>query len=200
MAAVTAAVLGIATSGATAVQSFVNAKKARDEASDAENAAKTFMDEARAKAEIDFFAGLTLPMDAYEYEFENRLAGQQQSIEALQEGDSRSLAAGVGKVGATQTAAGESTRIAMGEEISDLNKMKATSKEDINQQLMEMDVASAKDLNKLRRDKEKERALSITQGIEGISGVMEGANDLVALYSKKDKKDKDEDEDEDDEG
>ena len=51
MAAVTAAVLGIATSGATAVQSFVNAKKARDEASDAEVAAKNFMDEARAKAE-----------------------------------------------------------------------------------------------------------------------------------------------------
>ena len=59
MAAVTAAVLGIATSGATAVQSFINAKKARDEASDATVAAKKFMDEARAKAEVDYFAGLT---------------------------------------------------------------------------------------------------------------------------------------------
>ena len=190
MAAVTSAVLGIATSGAASIKSFVDAKKARDEASDAENAAKIFMDEARAKAEVDFFAGLAMPMDAYEKEFENQLAGQKQSVEALQEGDSRSLAAGVGKVGATQTAAGESTRIAMGEEISDLNKMKATSKEDINQQLIEMDVASAKDLNKLRRDKEKERALSITQGIEGISGMMDSANDLVDLYPEKDKKDK----------
>ena len=190
MAAVTAAVLGIATSGATAVQSFVNAKKARDEASDAEVAAKKFMDEARAKAEVDFFAGLALPMDAYEAKFEGNLAADQQAVQALQEGDSRNLAAGIGRIGAQQNLENEATRIAMGEEIKDFNKMKADSKEDINQQLMEMDVASAKDLNKLRRDKEKERALSITQGIEGISGVLEGANDLIPLYKNREKKDK----------
>jgi len=136
MAQVTAAVLGIATSGATAVQSFVNAKKARGEASDAETAAKKFMDEARAKAEIDYFAGLALPMDSYEAKFEGNLAADQQAVQALQEGDSRNLAAGVGRIGAQQNLEAETTRIAMGEEIKDFNKMKATSKEDINQQLM----------------------------------------------------------------
>ena len=82
------------------------------------------MSEAKAKAEKDYFAGLNVPMDAYEAEFETNLAQQQQAVEALQEGDARALAAGVGRVGAQAQAGAEQTRIKMGEEISDLNKMK----------------------------------------------------------------------------
>lgn len=184
MAAVTSAVIGIASAGYSAVQGFQNAKDARDEASKAEQDAKKMMDDARAKAEVDYFAGLTLPMDAYEAKFEANLAADQQALQTLQEGDPRNLAAGVGRVGAQQNLENEATRIAMGEEIRDFNKMKATSKEDINQQLLEMDVAAARDLNALQRDKEKERALSIQQGITGLSNMASSAADLVPLYSK----------------
>ena len=184
MAAVTSAVIGIASAGYSAVQGFQNAKDARDDASKAENDAKKMMDDARAKAEVDYFAGLTLPMDAYEAKFEANLAADQQALQTLQEGDPRNLAAGVGRVGAQQNLENEATRIAMGEDVERFNKMKATSKEDINQQLIEMDVASAKDLNKLRRDKEKERALSIQQGITGLSNMASSAADLAPLYGK----------------
>jgi len=117
MAAVTSAVIGIASAGYSAVQGFQNAKDARDDASKAENDAKKMMDDARAKAEVDYFAGLTLPMDAYEAKFEANLAADQQALQTLQEGDPRNLAAGVGRVGAQQNLENEATRIAMGEEI-----------------------------------------------------------------------------------
>ena len=42
----------------------------------------------------------------------------------------------------------------MGEDISDLNKMKADSKDAINQQLIEMDVAYAREQNMRKRDAE----------------------------------------------
>lgn len=184
MAVATAAVIGIAASGYSAASGFSQAAKAKKAASDANDAAAKAMSEAKAKAEVDMYAGLSVPLDAYEAEFENQLAGQQQSVEALQEGDSRSLAAGVGKVGATQTAAGESTRIAMGEEISDLNKMKADSKDAINQQLIEMDVSAAKEQNLRARDAEMQRAAGISQGVQGIAGVASGAASLAPLYGQ----------------
>lgn len=184
MAAVTSAVIGIASAGYSAVQGFQNEKDARDDASRAEKDLKKMMDDAKAKAEVDYFAPLTLSMDSYEAAFESGLAGDQQALQVLQEGDTRNLTSNVGRIGAQQNLENEATRIAMGEDIERFNKMKATSKEDINQQLIEMDVASARDLNKLRRDKEKERALSIQQGITGLSNMASSAADLVPLYGK----------------
>ena len=184
MAAVTAAVVGIASAGVSAVQGFSAAAKAKKAAEDADKAAAKAMSEAKAKAQVDMYAGLNVPLDAYEAEFENQIAGQKQAVEALQEGDARALAGGVGRVGAAQTAAGEQTRIAMGEEISDLNKMKADSKDAINQQLIGMDVAYAKEQNMRMRDAEAARAQGISQGISGIAGVATGIGSMAPLYGQ----------------
>jgi len=184
MAVVTAAVVGIAAAGASAAQGFKAAADAKKAAEAADKAAAKAMSEAKAKAEVDMYAGLNVPLDAYESEFENQIAGQKQAIEALQEGDSRALASGVGRVGAAQTAAGEQTRIAMGEEISDLNKMKADSKDAINQQLIGMDVAYAKEQNQRMRDAEAARAQGISQGIQGVAGVVQGVGSLAPLYGQ----------------
>ena len=184
MAAVTSAVIGIAVGGATAVKGFMDAKDAKDSASAAEKQAAEFMVDARRKAEKDMFEGLTIPMDAYEAEFENNLAVAQQQTEALQEGDERALAAGVGRVGAISGANAEATRIKMGKDISDLEKTKADSKEAINQQLIEMDAAGAREQNQRMRDAEASRAASMTQGVAGVTQALGSAADLVPLYGK----------------
>lgn len=184
MAVVTTAVIGVATAGVSAYQGFSNAAKQKQLANEADTAAKKAMTEAKAKAEIDYYEGLNVPLDAYEAEFENNLAIAQQATEALQEGDARALAGGVGRVQAAGQEGAEATRIAMGEEISDLNKMKADSKEAINQQLIEMDVAAAKEQNMRMRDAEAARSASIQQGIEGVGGVMTGLASVAPLYGK----------------
>ena len=182
MAAVTAAVVGIVGSGVSAVQSFSAAADAKEASTQANEAAAEAMADAKRKAEKDSYSGLAIPLDAYEAEFENNLQTQTQSVEALQEGDARGLAAGVGAIGAQATNAAEGTRIEMGEEISDLNMMKAQSKDSINQQLIEMDVANAREQNQRRADSDAFRAQSINSGINSVTSGLQSAADLVPLY------------------
>tara|TARA_R110000765_G_scaffold413635_1_gene513761 strand:+ start:348 stop:1115 length:768 start_codon:yes stop_codon:yes gene_type:complete len=184
MAVVTTAVIGVASAAVAATQSFQAAATAKEASSKADAAAARAMQEAKQKAEKDSFSGLTVPLDAYEAEFENNLAVQQQNVEALQEGDARGLAAGVGRVGAQGTSGAEGTRIKMGEEISDLNMMKAESKEAINQQLIEMDVANAKEQNQRRADADAMRAQSIQSGIGSVGQGLQSAATLAPLYGK----------------
>jgi hypothetical protein len=182
MALVTAAVIGVAGAVVSATQSFQAAALATEASSQADTTAAEAMADAKRKAEKDAYSGLAIPLDAYEAEFENNLAVQQQNVEALQEGDARGLAAGVGRVGAQGTEAAEGTRIKMGEEISDLNMMKAESKDSINQQLIEMDVANAREQNQRRADADAFRAQSINSGINSVTSGLQSAASIVPLY------------------
>ena len=182
MALVTSAVIGVAGAVVSATQSFQAAADAKEASSKADTAAAEAMADAKRKAEKDAYSGLAIPLDAYEAEFENNLAVQQQNVEALQEGDARGLAAGVGRVGAQGTEAAEGTRIEMGEEISDLNMMKAESKDSINQQLIEMDVANAREQNQRRADADAFRAQSINSGINSVTSGLQSAASIVPLY------------------
>jgi len=187
MAAVTAAVVGIAATGASTYMSFSNAAKAKREGEAAAAAASKSMAEAKKKAQVDFYEGLTVPLDAYEAEFENNLAVAQQTTEALQEGDPRALAAGVGRVGAASAAQAEQTRIGMGKELSDLQATKAQSKDAMNQQLIAMDVANARQQNQIAAEANQARSQAIQQGIQGIGAMATGlgSEEIVPLYGKK---------------
>jgi len=182
MAVTTAAVVGIVGGVSSAVVSYSNAAKQKDLINEADREADKAMKAARSRAEIDYFEGLTIPMDAYERAFEQQLAGQQTSIEALQEGDPRNLAAGVGRVGAKALDAQEKTRIAMGNEMNRLQEKKLESKDAINQQLLQMDVAAAKEQNQRKRDAEAMQAQSYQQMISGITSAVDSADSLVGLY------------------
>lgn len=184
MAVVTTAAVGVAASAASAAVSFKQAAEQKRLAKEADDAAAKAMKDAKARAETDYYEGLGVPLDAYEAEFESNLAVQKQNVEALQEGDARALAAGVGRVGAQSQAAAEETRIAMGDEISNLEKMKADSKENINQQLIEMDVAAAKEQNQRSREASAARAAAISSGIGAVGSAVEGLGAMAPLYSK----------------
>jgi len=184
MAVVTAAVVGIGTGIYSAYSSFDNAAKQKQAAEDADREAKKLMNDAKKKAEKDHYEGLAVPLDAYDAEFENILAGQQQSVEALQEGDARALASGVGRVGAAQQEATEEQRIAMGQDIYNLDVQKAESKDAINQQLIEMDAAGAREQNLRARESEQARQQSIQQGVQAVGQTLQSAASLVPLYSQ----------------
>tara|TARA_R100001086_G_scaffold158824_1_gene85098 strand:- start:2655 stop:3401 length:747 start_codon:yes stop_codon:yes gene_type:complete len=184
MAVTTAAVIGIAAGGAQAVQGFMNASKQKQAARKANQAAEKAMKEARRRAEVDEYAGLDVPLDAFEAQNEANLAADKQAIEALQEGDARALAAGVGRVGAQQSAEAEQTRMAMADEMFNLDKMKADSREAIKQQQISMDVGEAKMQDQRAREAEQARAAAIQSGFQGISKAATAAADLAPLYGK----------------
>ena len=89
MAVTTAAVIGIGTGIASAVQGFTAASKAKTAQQNADNEAKRMMMQARKRAEQDMYGKLSLPLEAFEAEFEANLAADSQAIEALQEGEAR---------------------------------------------------------------------------------------------------------------
>lgn len=184
MAVATAAIVGVAASATQATMGFMNAAKQKRAAREANRQAKKAMAEAKRRAETDHYAGLDVPLDAYEAEMEANLAADKQAIEALQEGDTRALAAGVGRVGAQQAAETEKTRQAMGDEMFNIGKMKADSKEAIKQQLTGMDVAEAQMQDQRAREAEQARAQSIQSGVAGIAGMASAAAPLVPLFGQ----------------
>lgn len=185
MAVTTAAVVGIATGVASTAKSFSDASKAKKAQDAANKEAARLMGDARKRAETNYFEGLQIPLDAYEKAFETTLTADRQMVEALQEGDTRALAAGAGRVGATAREGAEKTRIAMGQDLFNLDKTKAQSRENVKQQLIGMDVGAAKDAKAEAAYQEQLRASRIQQGIAGIGQVAGTIGANAALFSGK---------------
>ncbi len=182
MAVTTAAVVGIGTAVASTAKSFSEASKQKRLMEDANKEASKLMADARKRAEKDSFEGLTVPTEAYEAAFETTLATNQQQVEALQEGDARALAAGVGRVGANAEAAAEKTRQEMGQDLFNVQKFKAQSKENIKQQLMAFDVAGSKDAKLRAAQAEEAVAKATKEGIAGIGKSMTAIGSAAPLF------------------
>ena len=159
-----------------------NAAKARNAQAKAERESKLLMADAERKAEKNFYEGLNVPLDAFNAQFEQQLQQQQQGLQALQEGDARAVASGVGRVGALAGQQGEQTRIAMGEALYANNKMKADAKQDVNQQLIGMNVGQAADQNMMRRDAMRQENQGMQQAMSGLGSALSAGNDMVNLY------------------
>ena len=184
MAATTAAVIGIGSGIATSIQGFNAASTAKTAQQNADNQARKMMMDARKRAEQNEYGELSLPLEAYEAEFEANLAADRQAVEALQEGDSRALAAGVGRVGAQQNQEAQATRMNMADEMFGLEKMKADAREQQKQQLISMDVGEAKMQDQKAREAAEARRMSIESGFQGIGQVAQGVGDLAPLYGR----------------
>jgi len=184
MAVTTAAVIGIGTGLASAGQSFTQAAQQKRAAEQARKEQERLMADARKKAEKDFYAGLNVPLDAFGEQYRQNIAGQQQTLQALQEGDTRNLVAGVGGVTAAAAQAAEGTRIGMADALYENRKMKADAQENLKQQLIQMDVGQAADESQRERDLLEARNASIQSGIQGIGMVGQGLNTLAPLYGK----------------
>ena len=184
MAVTTSAVIGISSGIATSIKGFTDAGAARTAQQNADNEAKRMMMNARKRAEQNEYGELSLGLESFEAEFEANLAADRQAIEALQEGDSRSLAAGVGRVGMQQAAEALETRLSMSDEMFGLEKMKADSKEQQKQQLISMDVGEAKMQDQKSREAAEQRRRGIEAGFQGIGQVAQGVGDMAPLYGK----------------
>ena len=161
-----------------------NAGKARRAAAKAERESKQLMKEAERKAEANYYEGVNIPLDAFNKQFEEQLQQQKQGLQALQEGDARSVASGVGRVGALAANQGEKTRIAMGEALYQNNKMKADAKQNVNQQLIDINVGAAADQSMMARDARRAESQGMQQAVEGFGAVAGAASDLVPAFGK----------------
>lgn len=184
MAAVTSSIVGIASGAFGAYQSFKQAADAKSAAARAAKDSKKLMAEAKLMAEKNFFEGLNVPMGAYERQREENLVAGQQAIAALQEGDQRALAGGVGAVNQAQTVASENLRNDLGQALYDNEKMKAEERKSINENLIAANVGEAKDLRAEADYQERARKQAMMSGVTSALGAVSSAADLVPLYGK----------------
>lgn len=189
MAIGTAATIGV---GVNAISSGLSFKQAADQsrmASKARKASEKLIADARQKAEKDYYEGLNVPLDAYREQFAQNMANQQQTIQALQEGDTRNLIGGVQGLTAAAAAANEQTRIGLGQELYANRKMKADSRQNINQQQIQIDVGQATDQQLMARDAEQARAAAMKSGINSAANAAYIYGRGKDLYGDKDDED-----------
>jgi len=184
MAVTTAAVVGIGSGLASAGMPFSQAAQQKRASSKAIAEQKKLQASARERAEKNFYQGLNVPLDAYGEQFRQNIAGQQQAIQALQEGDQRNLQGGIGALTAAGAAANEQTRIGLGEALYGNRKMKADAQNTINQDLKAMDMGQAADQAAMARDADQARVAAISSGISGIGTAASSLASVTDLYGK----------------
>jgi hypothetical protein len=108
MPAFTSILMGAGTAASVAMNLSGAAKQAKAQSA-AEQAAAEAAKKAEAEYQKEFLGGVQLPMEAYDQALRQGTAQQMQSVQALQEADARTLAAGVGKVQAQATEAQAAT-------------------------------------------------------------------------------------------
>jgi len=186
MAGVASIILGsvaAASSLAGGGLSFGQAAKQRKAQEKAQIESERLMQQARDRMQTRFYEQLQVPMEAYERQFRETTAQQKQALQALQESDPRTLAAGIGKLGAVASSENERIKEAMARDLFNLQKLKAEEQRAINEEMVGMDVAQAADQNIREREAAYARASAIQGGIAGIGGAVSAANEIVPLFS-----------------
>lgn len=184
MAAITSAVVGVGGGIASSIQGFVGAAKQRQAAQAAEKEAKKFIGDARRRAGQKVYDTLSIPMEAYQQEYEAQLQSDMQALTALQDADSRALIGAVGKVGAQQTQEAAATRTAMADEMFNLEKLKADEDAAIKQQLIALDTAEAQMADQRAYEAEQARQQMIGQGFKGITTAASALGDAIEPFAK----------------
>ena len=184
MAAITSGIISVG----TMAMSFVQAAQQKADADTANDEAARLMADAKKRAEVDNFEELSIPTESYEAEFEANLAADQQAVQALQEGDARSLAAGVGRIGAQQAEEAETTRIEMGQDLYNLDVTKAESRDAVNQQLIALDVGQASDQAQMGSDLLTASSESFSQGMSSLGDGLGSFGDTQDAYSSNKRK------------
>lgn len=142
------------------------------------------MQQARNRMQVNTLEELRVPLEAYERGFKANTAQQRQALDSLQGADARSLAAGIGKVGALGTASNEAMRIAMGEDLYKLNKAKAEEEGKIKEELVRMDTGQAADFAKKSQDEQAAATQSVTGGVQALTSGLAALGSSLPLYAK----------------
>jgi len=182
--ATAATIAAITTKVASAVGSFKNAKQATRLREQADKAAAAFLEKASSRIEKDFYAGLNIPVEAFENELLNNLQTTTTAVEALQEAGARELLGGVGKISAVQAAVAEQARVAQGEKLFELEKLKAENKDAINQQMLQLEVQAEKDRARRLADSQEARATFNQQGFQALGEAAMLGLEQTNLYQK----------------
>lgn len=181
MAATTAAIAGLAATGISTAMSFTQAGQQQKLFRQAQAKAEQAMQEARKKLEVNYYDQLSIMKEPYELQRQAMLVQGAQAIEAAREAD-RGAAPTAGRLQAMQNEQQAGIRTAMGQELMGLEKLSATEESRLRDVGIQLDLGEVAGAQMAAKDAQEARAGAIQQGMQGITGMMNYASQLVPLY------------------
>jgi hypothetical protein len=184
MAAVTAAVVGIAAVGVSAGMSFSQANKQKKLQKEAEAEADKAMASARKRLDVNYMQALSVQKEPYELQREAMIAQGTQATDAAQESE-RGAAAGAGRVQMAQNEAQAGIRTAMGKELTEIERLKVAEEARLRDLQTQLDLGEVEGAQMAARNAQEMAAQATAQGFEGVTSMATQAANLVPLYGYK---------------
>jgi len=183
MAVTTAAVIGIAATAASTTMSFVQAGKQKDAMRNAERDADEAMQAARKKLEENFYDKLSIQKEPYELEREALLSQGAQSIQAGVESE-RGAAATAGRVQLAQQQGQREIAGAMGQELSNLEKLSAQEDSRLRDVGVQLDLEEVAGAQLAAANSQELAAQAQQQGMEGLISLGQQGVSQIPLFQK----------------
>jgi len=179
-----AAGVGLASTAATTYKSFKQAAQQRDAMLDAQKKADDAMAEARKKLDVNFYAALSIPKEAYAQQVQANLVAGAQALEAGREGEARGAGAVAGLVQAQQNLAQDKTRAEMGQDIYNLQA--ATAQEDArNRDIgIQFDLGEIEGAQLAAANAQELSAQAMGDAFAGVTSMAGQLASMAPLYEK----------------
>ena len=182
-AAVAIAGLGLQALGMGAdIIGGISARKAQREA---ERQAEVALNQAKQRIDVNRQEGVQIPLDSYELAMRQNTAQQMQALEGLREADQRTLAAGVGKLGAAATSATEADRQRMQADIYKRDQMIASEQANIDRMLANINLQEAAGAQQAAVNKEQMAAQQFSNALKGAGNIATSIYQMQDLYDSR---------------
>lgn len=178
-----AAGIGLAATAATTTMSFVQAGKQKEAMRNAERDADEAMQEARKKLEKNYYDQLSIKKEPYELEREALLSQGAQAIQAGVESE-RGAAATAGRVQLAQQEGQAGIRTAMGQDLSNLEKLSAQEQSRLRDVGTQLDLEEVAGAQLKAANAQKLAAQAEQQGFQGVTSMAQQLSSFAPLYEK----------------
>ncbi len=179
-----AAGVGLASTAGTTAGSFIQAGKQRNAMLDAQKKADDAMAEARKKLDVNFYAALEIPKEAYAQQVQANLVSGAGAIQAATEGEARGAGAIAGMVQAQQNQAQNEIRANMGQDLYNLQA--ATAQEDarLRDIGIQLDLGEVEGAQLAAANAQELSAQALQQGMQGVTNLAGQAASMAPLFDK----------------
>jgi hypothetical protein len=151
---------------------------------DAQKKADDAMQEARKKLDVNFYAALSIPKEAYAQQVQANLVAGAGAIQAATEGEARGAGAIAGMVQAQQNQAQNEIRANMGQDIYNLQA--ATAQEDarLRDIGIQLDLGEVEGAQLAAANAQELSAQALQQGMQGVTSLTSQAASMAPLFDK----------------
>ena len=182
MGIATGTAIGLGISALSAAGSFTQASAQRKRQEEAERLGMKAFDESKDTINTLYEGERTIQKEKYELARDAGLSGLQQIVQAGQEGEQRGVAATAGKANLFNQQQQARTRIAMGEEMSEIQKAQIKEKQSVRNALASIGLQEAMGQQNIAADARAARTAANQQGVGSIIGLGTQAMKIPGLY------------------